>query len=60
MLLDYAVKLKRAYKPIKKFINPVLMTVGVDVALNDIVLTNEMTLVGRFGGRKFNSDSLKG
>ena len=39
---------KRQPKPIKK-INPVLMTLGEDVLLNDIVLTNALTLVGRFG-----------
>ena len=34
---------KRIPKPIKK-INPVLMTLGEDVLLNDIVLTNVVTL----------------
>ena len=30
---------------------PILLVVGVDVCLNDIVLTNSLTLVGRFSGR---------
>ena len=30
------------------------------MGLNEIVLTNATTLVGRFEGRKFNFDSLKG
>ena len=51
---------KRPHKPIRKLVKLVLMTVGEDVGLNDIVLTNAMTLVGRFGGRIFNSDNLKG
>ena len=50
---------KRILKPIKK-INPVLMTLGEDVLLNDIVLTNALTLVGRFGRRNYNADSLHG
>ena len=50
---------KRLLKPIKK-INPVLMTWGEDVLLNDIVLTNALTLVGRFGRHNYNSDSLHG
>ena len=50
---------KRIPKPIKKT-NPVLMTLGEDVLLNDIVFTNAVTLVGRFGNRNFNSDSLLG
>ena len=40
--------IKRQPKPIKK-ISPVLMTLGEDIHLNDIVLTNALTLVGRFG-----------
>ena len=31
---------------------------GEDVPLNEIVLTNALTLVGRFGGRKFSPDGL--
>ena len=45
---------KRLPKPIKK-ITLVLMTLGEDVLLNDIVLTNALTLVGRFGRRNYNS-----
>ena len=51
---------KRPHKSIRKLVKPVLMIVDKDVGLNDIVLTNVTTLVGRFGGRKFNSDSLNG
>ena len=36
----------------KKSDNPILLVVGADVMLNDIVLTNALTLVGRFSGRK--------
>ena len=50
---------KRLPKAIKK-INPVLMTLGEDVLLNDIVLTNALNLVGRFGRRNYNSESLHG
>ena len=38
---------------------PVLMTVGKDIGLNDIVLTHATTLVGHFNGRKFNSMGVK-
>ena len=34
------------------------MTIGEDVGLNEIVLTNAMTLVGQFRGRKYNSEGL--
>ena len=54
------VKKKRPSKLVKKTDQPVLLTAGEDVCLNDIVLTNAMTLVGRFGSRKFSSDSLNG
>ena len=37
---------------------PLLLVVGEDVPLNEIVLTNALTLVGRFGGRKFSIDGL--
>ena len=37
---------------------PLLLVVGEDVPLNDIVLTNALTFVGRFGGRKFSVDDL--
>ena len=50
---------KRMPKSIKK-INPVLMTLGEDVLLNDIVLTNALTLVGRFGRHNYNAESLHG
>ena len=50
---------KRLPKPIKK-INPVLMTLAEDVLLNDIVITNALTLVGRFGRRNYNYESLHG
>ena len=36
-----------------------LMTVGDDIGLNDIVLTHATTLVGRFSDRKFNSVGVK-
>ena len=35
------------------------MVVGEDVNLNDIILTNATTLVGRFGGRKISADGVK-
>jgi len=46
-------------KPIKK-ISPVLMTLGEDILLNDIILTNALTLVGRFGRRNYIAESLRG
>ena len=57
---ENGVKKKCLSKTVKKTDQPVLLTVGEDVCLNDIVLTNAMTLVRRFGGRKFNSNSLNG
>ena len=36
-----------------------LLVVGEDISLNQIVLTNELTLVGRFGGRRASFDGLK-
>ena len=56
---ESAVTKKRSHKSIKK-VKPILMTVGEDVSLNENVLTNALTLVGRFGGHKFNSNSLNG
>ena len=50
---------RRIPKPIKT-INPVLITLGEDVLFNDIVPTNAVTLVGRFGRRNFTADSLHG
>ena len=35
------------------------LVVGEDVALNEIVLTNALTLVGRFGGRKVSPEGVK-
>lgn len=46
------VRPKRPKQVIRKLDKPVLLVVGVDVCLNDIVLTNTLTLVGRFNGRK--------
>ena len=40
---------KRKIKPVHKVDLP-LLVVGEDITLNQIVLTNELTLVGRFGG----------
>ena len=36
-----------------------LLVVGEDIALNEIVLTNALTLVGRFGGRRVSLDGVK-
>ena len=49
---------KRKPKPVRKVALP-LMVVGEDITLNDIVLTNALTLVGRFGGRKVSPDGVK-
>ena len=45
---------KRMKLVIKKIDKPILLVVGEDVPLNDIVLTNELTLVGQFSGNKTN------
>ena len=50
---------QRAAKVIKKVMDPVLLVVSANIKLNDIILTNELTLVGRFGGRKCSATSLK-
>ena len=49
---------KKSSKCVRKMDQPLLLVVGEDVSLNDIVLTNALTLVGRFGGRKFSSEGL--
>ena len=49
---------KRSKKPVHKVEIP-LFVVGEDIALNDIVLTNALTLVGRFGGRRVSLDGVK-
>ena len=49
---------KRRNKPVRKVEHP-LLVVGEDIALNDIVLTNELTLVGRFGGHRVSLDGVK-
>ena len=36
-----------------------LLVVGEDIALNNIVLTNAITLVGRFGGFRVSSNGVK-
>ena len=43
---------RRAAKVIKKVMDLVLLVVSADIKLKDIILTNELTLVGRFDGRK--------
>ena len=53
------VVLKRLKHATKKLEMPVLLTVGEDIGLNDIVLSHALTLVGRFSGRKFNSTMVK-
>ena len=55
---EVGIKHKWARQTIKKLDKPVLMTVGEDVGLNEIGLMNAMTLVGRFGGCKYNSEGL--
>ena len=50
---------RRVAKVIKKVMEPVLLVVGVDIKLNDIILTYEHTLVGRFGGRKCSATGIK-
>ena len=49
---------KRISKCVRKMDKPLLLVVGEDVPLNKIVLTNALTLVGSFGGRKFNPGGL--
>ena len=49
---------KKASKCVRKLDKPLLLVVGEDVSLNDIVLTNALTLVGHFGGKKFSSEGL--
>ena len=41
---------KRTKQVIHQTENPLLMVVGADIAMNDIVLMNALTLVGWFGG----------
>ena len=50
---------KRSAHVIKKAVNPVLLVVGEDIKMNEIILTNAHTLVGCFRGRKFSSTGLK-
>ena len=50
---------RRFAKVIKKSVNPVLLVVGEDIKMNEIILTNAHTLVGRFRGRNFSSTGLK-
>ena len=45
-------------KCIRKQEKPLLLVVGEDVPLNEIMLTNALTLVGRFGGRKINAKGI--
>ena len=45
-------------KCVCKMEKPILLVVGEDIPLNEIVLNNELTLVGRFGGRKINAEGL--
>ena len=45
-------------KCVRKLEKPILLVVGEDIPLNEIVLTNELTLVGIFGGRKINAEGL--
>ena len=49
---------KRISKCVRKMDKPLLLVVGEDVPLNKIVLTNALTLVGRFGRRKISFDGL--
>ena len=62
-LLNQSFVLKKGYgkrisKCVRKMDKPLLLVVGEDVPLNKIVLTNALTLVGRFGGRNFSPDGL--
>ena len=45
-------------KCVRKLEKPILLVVGEDIPLNEIVLTNELTLMGRYGGRKINDEGL--
>ena len=49
---------KRKNKPVHKVELP-LLVVGEDIALNKMVLTNALMLVGRFGGRRVCSEGVK-
>ena len=48
------ISLKHLKWVIKKKPNQILLVVGVDVPLNNIVLTNDCTLMGCFSGRRTN------
>ena len=50
---------KRPKQIIRKSEKPLLMVVGEDVGLNDIILTNALTRVGRFGGCKYSPEGVK-
>ena len=50
---------RRSAQVIKKVLNLVLLVVGDDIKMNEIILTNAHTLVGRFRGRKFSLTGLK-
>ena len=52
-------QLKRPKQIIRKSSKPLLMAVSEYVGLNDIVLTNALTLVGRFNGRKYGPEGVK-
>ena len=48
----------KTHKCVRKQEKPLLLVVGEDVPLNEIALTNALTLVGRFGGRKISADCI--
>ena len=49
---------KKSRKCVRKLEKPILLVVGEDISLNEIVLTNALTLVGRFGGRNISADGV--
>ena len=60
--LQHIVSKKVSGKKINKCVckqdKPLLLVVGEVVPLNEIVLTNALTLVGQFGGRKISAEGL--
>ena len=52
------VLVKKTQKCVCKQEKPILLVVGEDVPLKEIMLTNALTLVGWFGGRKISADGI--
>ena len=50
---------KKPKQVIKKVENSVMLVIGEDIKMNDVILTHSHTLVGRFGRRKFSPVGVK-